>query len=82
MRVAYHRDYVLLDGTDDARYLSALAAHLPGICERYVFATLRSRGIPMVITLAGGYAASPARTANLHAIVFEEAAGSSRAHPC
>ena len=36
----------------------------------------------MVITLAGGYAASPARTANLHAIVFEEAAGSSRAHPC
>ncbi len=28
---------------------------------------------PLVVTLAGGYAASPARTAQLHAIVFEEA---------
>jgi hypothetical protein len=30
--------------------------------------------LPLVITLAGGYAASAERTAALHTVVFEEAA--------
>jgi hypothetical protein len=30
--------------------------------------------LPLVITLAGGYAATAERTAALHAVVFEEAA--------
>jgi hypothetical protein len=29
--------------------------------------------LPVVITIAGGYAPTPERTAELHAIVFEEA---------
>lgn len=33
-----------------------------------------SKGLPLVITLAGGYASDAARTARLHAVVFEEAA--------
>ena len=35
--------------------------------------TCRRAGLPVVITIAGGYAPSPERTAELHAIVFEEA---------
>lgn len=42
--------------------------------ERYVLETLRSAGVPTVITLAGGYAPTRERTAELHTIVFEEAA--------
>jgi acetoin utilization deacetylase AcuC-like enzyme len=42
--------------------------------ERYVVATLRDAGCPLAIVLGGGYAASTLRTAELHAIVFEEAA--------
>lgn len=42
--------------------------------ERQVLRWAGSQGLPMVLTLAGGYAASAARTAELHAIVFEEAA--------
>jgi hypothetical protein len=34
----------------------------------------RTQGLPLTVTLAGGYAATPARTAALHAMVFEEAA--------
>ena len=41
--------------------------------ERFVVSSVRDAGLPLVVTLAGGYAASPARTAQLHAIVFEEA---------
>jgi acetoin utilization deacetylase AcuC-like enzyme len=41
--------------------------------ERLVIETVRGRGIPLAIVLAGGYAASPARTALLHAHVFREA---------
>lgn len=41
--------------------------------ERHVLETCRSRGLPVVITIAGGYAATPARTAELHACVFHEA---------
>jgi len=43
--------------------------------ERCVLETCRARGLPLVITIAGGYAPTPARTAELHAIVFEEAVG-------
>ena len=42
--------------------------------ERCVLDTCVSRGLPVVITIAGGYAATPERTAELHSIVFEEAA--------
>jgi acetoin utilization deacetylase AcuC-like enzyme len=42
--------------------------------DRYVVRTARSRSLPLVLTMAGGYAASPERTAELHAIAYEEAA--------
>lgn len=42
--------------------------------ERRVIGAVRNAGLPLVITLAGGYAATAERTAALHAIVFEEAA--------
>jgi len=40
--------------------------------DRYVIETLRSRGVPLVIVPAGGYAATRARTALLHAHAFRE----------
>jgi acetoin utilization deacetylase AcuC-like enzyme len=42
--------------------------------ERHVIATLRAAGCPLAIVLGGGYAPSTLRTAELHALVFEEAA--------
>jgi acetoin utilization deacetylase AcuC-like enzyme len=42
--------------------------------DREVIGTARSAGLPLVLTMAGGYAASPERTAELHAIAYEEAA--------
>lgn len=41
--------------------------------ERQVLDFASAKGLPLVITLAGGYASDAARTARLHAIVFEEA---------
>lgn len=41
--------------------------------ERCVLAWARAAGLPLVITLAGGYAATAERTAALHTVVFEEA---------
>ena len=41
--------------------------------DRHVLESCAGRGLPTVITLAGGYAATPERTAELHAIVFREA---------
>ena len=41
--------------------------------ERAVIEAVRGRGLPLVIVLAGGYAATRARTAQLHAHVFREA---------
>lgn len=41
--------------------------------ERHVLETCRRASLPVAITVAGGYAATPERTADLHAIVFEEA---------
>jgi len=43
--------------------------------ERRVIETVRGRGIPLVIVLAGGYAATRQRTAELHTHVFRAAAG-------
>ena len=37
------------------------------------FGAWKQAGLPVVITIAGGYAPTPERTAELHAIVFEEA---------
>jgi acetoin utilization deacetylase AcuC-like enzyme len=42
--------------------------------ERQVLGAATAAGLPLAITLAGGYAASPERTAELHALVFECAA--------
>lgn len=41
--------------------------------ERDVLGWARVAGLPLVITLAGGYAATAERTAALHVVVFEEA---------
>jgi acetoin utilization deacetylase AcuC-like enzyme len=41
--------------------------------ERMVLDFASTQGLPLVITLAGGFASDAARTARLHAIVFEEA---------
>lgn len=41
--------------------------------DRMVITAVRGRGIPLVIVLAGGYAPTRARTAELHAHVFREA---------
>jgi acetoin utilization deacetylase AcuC-like enzyme len=43
--------------------------------DRFVLETMLERRLPTVITIAGGYAPTPRRTAELHAIVFREAAG-------
>jgi acetoin utilization deacetylase AcuC-like enzyme len=40
--------------------------------DRWVIEAVRSRGLPLIIVLAGGYAATRARTAELHAHVFRE----------
>lgn len=42
--------------------------------EQLVLKTMRAIGLPMVITLSGGYARTPQETADLHAEVFREAA--------
>jgi acetoin utilization deacetylase AcuC-like enzyme len=42
--------------------------------DRFVLETVRNQGAPVVIVLSGGYAATPERTAELHAVVFREAA--------
>lgn len=42
--------------------------------ERYVLQSCRDAGLPLAICLAGGYAATPELTADLHAIVHREAA--------
>ena len=41
--------------------------------DRFVIEEVRRRGVPLVIVLAGGYAATRERTAQLHAHVFREA---------
>jgi len=41
--------------------------------DRSVLESCRARGVPAVITIAGGYAPTAERTAELHAIVFREA---------
>jgi acetoin utilization deacetylase AcuC-like enzyme len=46
--------------------------------ERLVIRAVRDRRLPLVIVLAGGYAATPARTAELHAHAFREAATHAR----
>jgi acetoin utilization deacetylase AcuC-like enzyme len=47
--------------------------------DRLVIDSVRARGVPLVIVLAGGYAATRARTAELHAHVFREAVAYDRA---
>jgi acetoin utilization deacetylase AcuC-like enzyme len=47
--------------------------------ERAVIDAVRARGLPLVIVLAGGYAPTRVRTAELHAHVFREAVAYERA---
>jgi acetoin utilization deacetylase AcuC-like enzyme len=47
--------------------------------DRLVIQTVRGRGMPLTIVLAGGYAATRERTAQLHAHVFREAEAHERA---
>jgi acetoin utilization deacetylase AcuC-like enzyme len=46
--------------------------------DALVLRSCRDRALPTVITLAGGYAPTPERTAELHSIVFREAVGIAR----
>jgi acetoin utilization deacetylase AcuC-like enzyme len=46
--------------------------------DRAVIEAVRRRGVPLVIVLGGGYAATRERTAELHAHVFREAAAYER----
>ncbi len=46
--------------------------------DRWVIETVRGRGVPLCIVLAGGYAATRTRTAELHAHAFREAAAYER----
>ena len=41
--------------------------------ERLVLESARQHGVPMTLVLAGGYAATPEQTAQLHAVVHREA---------
>ena len=47
--------------------------------ERCVLDACAARRLPLAITIAGGYAPTPERTAQLHAVVFEEAIAGRRA---
>jgi acetoin utilization deacetylase AcuC-like enzyme len=42
--------------------------------DRYVLQQLRDRSLPVVLLLSGGYAATPQKTADLHAVMYREAA--------
>jgi acetoin utilization deacetylase AcuC-like enzyme len=50
--------------------------------DRCVIETVRAGGVPLVIVLAGGYAETRARTAELHTHAFREATAYERASPC
>lgn len=41
--------------------------------DRFVIDTVRAAGVPLVLLLSGGYAQTPRRTAELHAIAFRTA---------
>ena len=49
--------------------------------EQYVIQTVRGFGVPLVIVLAGGYASTRERTAELHAHVFRAALAWERFRP-
>ena len=63
-----------VDPAQDDRY-GRLALTDEGIRHRdgHVIEACRARGVPAAITIAGGYAATPQRTAELHSIAFREA---------
>ena len=50
--------------------------------DRAVIETVRGRGIPLAMVLAGGYAPTRRRTAELHAHAFREAAAYERRNQC
>jgi len=75
---AFRPDVVFyLAGVDPARgdRYGRLALSDDGIArrDRHVLEACLGRGLPLAITIAGGYAPTPGRTAELHSIVFREA---------
>jgi len=64
-----------IDVADDDRFgrtaLSRAGLHAR---DRFVLTQMRARGLPVVLLLSGGYAETPSRTADLHAITHREAA--------
>ena len=56
-----------------ATFFGSTWAHSPRVRAQALFEFADQLGLPLVITLAGGYAADALRTALLHSIVFEEA---------
>jgi acetoin utilization deacetylase AcuC-like enzyme len=42
--------------------------------DRYVLQQIRTRDLPVVLLLSGGYAETPEETADLHAVMYQEAA--------
>ena len=71
-----------LAGVDPARgdRYGRLALSDEGVRRRdaCVLRACRDRTLPTVVTMAGGYAPTPERTAELHSIVFREAVGIAR----
>ncbi len=46
--------------------------------DRFVIEAVRGAGLPLCLLLSGGYAATPEETADLHAVVYREAAAVER----
>ncbi|MEP0546264.1 MAG: histone deacetylase [Rhodothermales bacterium] len=64
-----------IDVRRDDRF-GRLALSREGIAarDRFVIESVLERGLPLCLLLSGGYAATPEETADLHAILFREAA--------
>ena len=104
-------DVTFDDGTGDAEYLHALAAHLPAVLDRhrphivfylagadpyegdrlgrlkltidglaerdrFVFAACRARGLPVVVTMSGGYCPDVDAIVTIHCNTIREAVSS------
>ena len=75
----FHPDLTFyLAGADPYRedQLGGLCLSVEGLRDRdaYVFDTLRSAGVGVAVTLAGGYAIRETDTVRIHATTVEEAA--------
>jgi acetoin utilization deacetylase AcuC-like enzyme len=60
--------------TDDRFGRTALSREGLHARDRYVLEQIRARNLPVALLLSGGYAETPAATADLHAVMYREAA--------